>query len=239
VAPALFGSLMHEVRFPVLVSLQHDSDRFRAAYLKSIRLSLAAVVPLSMALWFAGAELFNVLLGPAWQAAIVPYQVLLVAGLLRYLLPDLAYTLGRPGLELFLHVAWLAAFATLLVLVRPSNPAAVAMVVLLTTSCYWGVAHWTAGRVIGLQLLQLIRDCRPYLIAAAGCAVLAFAVLGLVPRGVWSAVLAALGAVMLYFLMLRVLSRDAFEELRQVLGHSLARHQTDRDMLVATTMAEH
>jgi O-antigen/teichoic acid export membrane protein len=57
------------VLLPAFARISHDSDRFRAAFLRSARLLAALVLPISLALPPLGEQIALVLLGDRWRAA--------------------------------------------------------------------------------------------------------------------------------------------------------------------------
>lgn len=80
VQPAnLVGSVGEKVLYPALASVQNDSARFVRGYYRAIGLVAMTNVPGSAVLVVLAPELINLLLGPQWRPAVLPFQILVLA----------------------------------------------------------------------------------------------------------------------------------------------------------------
>jgi PST family polysaccharide transporter len=70
------GMLLDKVLFPALARVQEDPARLRLAYRRGTALVALIVLPLSAASIVLAPEVIAVLLGPAWAAAVEPFQIL-------------------------------------------------------------------------------------------------------------------------------------------------------------------
>jgi PST family polysaccharide transporter len=70
------GNLLDKVLFPALARVQEEPDRLRLAYRRVTALVALLVMPLSAAAIVLAPELVDALFGPAWTAAVVPFQIL-------------------------------------------------------------------------------------------------------------------------------------------------------------------
>lgn len=83
-APAAsFGDVLDTVLFPAMAKVQHDKSRLAPAYLRSVAVIAAVMLPPSVAIVALGPEIIRVALGPQWDAAVVPFQLLAVGMLFR------------------------------------------------------------------------------------------------------------------------------------------------------------
>src|SRR5690606_444762 len=83
-APAAsFGDVLDTVLFPAMAKVQHDKSRLAPAYLRSVAVIAAVMLPPSVAIVTLGPEIIRVALGPQWDAAVVPFQILAVGMLFR------------------------------------------------------------------------------------------------------------------------------------------------------------
>jgi O-antigen/teichoic acid export membrane protein len=92
-----------KVLFPVLSSIQENLREARAAYVETLGAVVFAVWPFSALGLVAGPIAIPMVLGPQWQEAALPFQLLCVVGALQApfsLTPALLVGLGRPGLQL-------------------------------------------------------------------------------------------------------------------------------------------
>lgn len=87
-----FALIVTKVLFPIMARLQAERDKLSLTYLAGAAVMGIVSAPLSAVMIVVAPELINVLLGPKWTPAIVPFQILALGVTLRnsYLL---AYSL--------------------------------------------------------------------------------------------------------------------------------------------------
>jgi len=74
------GSTIHTVSFPALSKLQDDFNRLKNAFLKTIRMLVSLVYPLSSLLIVLAVDFINLFLSDKWQSTIPIIQFLAVMG---------------------------------------------------------------------------------------------------------------------------------------------------------------
>lgn len=77
------GYLLDKILFPAMSQIQDQSKRLENAYLMAIGLVNLILFPLSVLMFVAAPEIILVLLGPGWEQAVLPLQILLVTLNLR------------------------------------------------------------------------------------------------------------------------------------------------------------
>jgi polysaccharide transporter, PST family len=189
------------VLLPVLARLQHEPDRYRKAYIEAISLLMMATQPgLVFSIIFAE-DVFSILFGPQWAAAVPIFQVLGVAGLGQVMTSTLGWLFlsqGRGGdffkIGLFGALTTIASF----VIGLPWGPLGVAVAytanyyVLLVPATFW----W-AGRRGPVSAYDLVTVALPHGIATG--------VSALVMASIWRAthlpsLLASAGLLLLSYL---------------------------------------
>jgi PST family polysaccharide transporter len=84
VAPAMIvGEVLDRVLFPAMAQVQSDTERLQLAFRRGIALIAIIILPLSAVLFFLAPEFIYVLLGPGWDAAVAPFQILALGMLFR------------------------------------------------------------------------------------------------------------------------------------------------------------
>lgn len=141
--------VMLRVSFPVY-SRTPDLETLRRFRTKIVRTHATVLVPI-LAL-FAGVAPILVpwLFGPAWEPAVVPAQIMSVAGMADAITSGTApllVALGRPRALLYWNLVVLMLYAVLIAVLAPHGIVPVAI----------GVAVFGVGTVLGLQLLLLRR----------------------------------------------------------------------------------
>jgi O-antigen/teichoic acid export membrane protein len=98
------------VMFPTFSKIQDDKDRLKRAYLHSLKYFSMVIFPASFGLMLLAPEFTTVVLGEKWIPAIVPMQILCVAGLcqaLSVLDRDIVNSKGMPKINAKLDVTYL------------------------------------------------------------------------------------------------------------------------------------
>jgi PST family polysaccharide transporter len=80
---SLIGQVLDDVLFPVLAQVQFDLDRVARAYRRCVAGVALITLPLSSVVVVLAPEIVHVLLGPNWNAAILPFQILAIGTLFR------------------------------------------------------------------------------------------------------------------------------------------------------------
>jgi teichuronic acid exporter len=97
-------SVVNQVAFSALARLQDDPSRMRDGLLRSFQLATVTTVPLLWGLSSCAPEFVRVVLGPKWEAAILPLQVISVVIPLRLISSLMATGVMAIGkAELYLH----------------------------------------------------------------------------------------------------------------------------------------
>ena len=100
------SNVIGTVMFPAYARVQHDQERLGRAFLSAFEVTLVLCLPISMFIITAAPEIVIGLLGSKWKEAIVPLQLLAVAGFMRTLTatggPVFAGT-GNPQLDFWMN----------------------------------------------------------------------------------------------------------------------------------------
>jgi O-antigen/teichoic acid export membrane protein len=79
----LLGQVLDRVLFPALARVQHDRNRLAKTYRRAIALVATVILPTSIIAFLLANQLVEVLLGPQWNDAVVPFQILAAGMLFR------------------------------------------------------------------------------------------------------------------------------------------------------------
>ncbi|MFC5269489.1 lipopolysaccharide biosynthesis protein [Adhaeribacter terreus] len=84
VMPAsLFGNALDKSLFPAMAKVQDDKARLGKAYLTGVSSIALVAIPVSMIFMILAPEIVQLLLGPKWNAVIIPFQILACSLLFR------------------------------------------------------------------------------------------------------------------------------------------------------------
>jgi PST family polysaccharide transporter len=79
----LVGLAFEKVLFPSMSKVQNEPERLATAYRRGVAITGLILLPISAAAWVLAPEVINVLLGPAWQGAIMPFRILVIGVMFR------------------------------------------------------------------------------------------------------------------------------------------------------------
>jgi O-antigen/teichoic acid export membrane protein len=206
---ANFAQILTRIVFPTFAALQGDPEYARRVYLKVVRIIAALVIPALVTLALLAAPLVVGLLGEKWQPAILPLQIVAVAGISRsvsFPSADMLRAFGFPNLPFKINICEALVIAVILLLVVSQG----INIVALTVAVVLSVSSWTtvtiSCRMFGIKLREMIRAFVPGVTLAASGAgtILSLRLLDLspLPDGLELAVpVAAAGTAMLVCLV--------------------------------------
>ena len=100
-------NLISSIMMPAYSKIQTDKQRLGKLYLDVFEIIMAITIPLSIFIGFAATEIISAILGKKWADAVIPLQILVIAGFIRALAatagPVFTGT-GVPKLDFFMNV---------------------------------------------------------------------------------------------------------------------------------------
>ena len=206
---ANFAQILTRIVFPTFATLQGNPEYARRVYLKVVRIIAALVTPALVTLALLAAPLVVGLLGEKWQPAVLPLQIMAVAGISRsvsFPSADMLRAFGFPNLPFKINLCEALVIAAILLLVVSQGINTVALTVAVVLS----LSSWTtvtiSCRMFGIKLRDMVRAFVPGVtLAASGAGTilsLRLLDLSLLPDGLELAVpVAAAGTAMLVCLV--------------------------------------
>jgi O-antigen/teichoic acid export membrane protein len=185
--------ILSRIAFPAFAAVQEDLDYARHMYLKMIRLLAALVVPLLVVLALVAVPLTVGFLGEKWQPAVLPLQLLVVAGISRsiaYPSSDMLRALGFPSVPFKISIlqAAMVVGGLLLLASRGIDIVALTMAVVLSLTS-WMITAATC-RIFQIPLWELGRALIPG-VALAMSGALPILCLGFIDLGFLSDIIKA------------------------------------------------
>lgn len=77
------SDVITNVTFPLFTKISEEKHRLRLAYLKTVGVVCAIVIPISVILFFFPREIIYIVLGPQWLSGVPVLQVLAILGMIR------------------------------------------------------------------------------------------------------------------------------------------------------------
>jgi polysaccharide transporter, PST family len=169
---------VQRVAMPLFSGIQDESDRLMRAFLQSTSLICSVALPAFLGLLLVAPDLIPLVFGSKWEAAIVPTQILCVAGCVRavqtFVHPTMM-ALGRAGLYMASFVVSAVASAGGCLVAAGHGVPAVAWAVVFA-SAITGLANFIVlSRLLRFSPAAPLQAVSPIV---AGCGVLALTVIG-------------------------------------------------------------
>lgn len=173
---SLISDTLQQVAQPVLASISGDEGRQRRAFRKMLRFTAMLSMPAMFGLGLA-ADFIVLLLGDKWADSVSLLQILCVSGAflpIHTLFQNLFISNGRSDTYMWCSAAQIA--VQLLVVMTLGKWGVGIMVtafslMLVVWTLVWQVL---AQRLIGLRLLDVLKDVVPFMLAALACAAAAW-----------------------------------------------------------------
>jgi teichuronic acid exporter len=97
------SGILTQVAFPAYSTLQHDKSKAAQYFVKTVRIVTFLFIPLMWGMSSLGHEIISTFLGPRWNMAIIPFQIIALIVPLRMIssmMQPLLDGIGRPDLSL-------------------------------------------------------------------------------------------------------------------------------------------
>lgn len=210
-----------------IARLRTDAGRLRSFYLTALHTAYAGVSPLMAVAAVGGSVVIPIVFGKGWDASVVPFQFLAVAGIFALgaaLDHGVMYGVGRPGLWFAYSVVTDAVtLATTFVLVRFGLPA-IALgfvgVTVVATLARWLLLRHIVGASVSTISRPLLLTAAAVLPASAVGAGVMVVTVGL-PR-VIALGLTGIAVVLTHAVIVRIVSPDIFRTILRLLPSRLS-----------------
>ena len=172
------SKVIAKVLFPMFSKLQADLPQLRVEYLRGVRLVVAVVVPISVAIVVLAFDIVTALYGAKWAAAAVPLQILAIFGCFQALWMLNGYlfnAIGKPHIDFYANTLRLLIVMGLLYPLTVSyGLAGASAAIAIPMSAQFVLGLYLSSRIIGVSLIDTVR---PFGIALLQGAVLAVVLL--------------------------------------------------------------
>ena len=180
-----FGRIVNRVLFPVMAQVQDERERLAGAYERTLAIVGLVSLPISAFLWVTAPEFIAVVLGPKWDAVVLPFRLFTVSLLFR-MSSKISDACTKAAGEVYYRALIQGGYAALVVLGalvgQRWGVGGVAVAVSVAMGVNWIAMAWLSRSVTGLPWGRFIQAHLP---SAALAAVIGVAVAGVthVARG--------------------------------------------------------
>jgi O-antigen/teichoic acid export membrane protein len=220
----------NQVMFPAYAMLQEDPQRFRRAYLRSLRFITIISVPAGLGLAALSSEFIHVVYGEKWAPATPVLAIIALMGIVLSVSATMGEVLkaaGRPQLLFQTSSVQMALVVVTVLVAYRFGIAAVAGAVAVSMSVVALLAARYAGRILGLTPADWLRALWPSAVAGgimvAGLVATKLAVATATSTDTLPMLVAlSVEGCVLYAVALRLVARDEFRAVRGEFDRVLA-----------------
>lgn len=158
------SSNITQVTFPIFSTIQDNNERIATGYLKIVRYISVITFPLLMGMIVIAPEFVLVLYGDRWAPAIVPLQIMCLAGLIKSIITCVGSVFmakGRPDMELKLNIILFLIMAATISIGLNYGLVGVAVAVTVSVCLMAPVFQAIMNRLITIRSRQFISAITP------------------------------------------------------------------------------
>jgi PST family polysaccharide transporter len=163
--------LISDVLFPVMARIADDTSRVRAAYLSTVRVLAAIMLPILVGLALVTPEVISVFFGRRWSQAAIPMVIIFLAAAVESVTQigaSVFLARGKPGLVFWTSAVRIASLAiTLPVAMATGELWSIAACVLFSTVTAAACAQLVMRREVDLRLGHTFTALAPALVWTA------------------------------------------------------------------------
>lgn len=195
-------NVLHSVMFPVLSSIQNDSQRLKSVYIKFLRLSAFIVFPLMIGLASLADPIIRFLLTDRWVGAI-PLLRLLSFALMWYPIHSINLNIlqvtGRSDYFLKLEIIKKILGVCVLCVTIPYGVKAMCVGRIISSVICLPINTYYTKKILGYGFITQMKDLLPLLIHALIMGLLVYLIIGFIESLILELIIGVIGGVLYYF----------------------------------------
>lgn len=220
--------MVWSVTQPLFARLTADEpDRIRRIFRKMLRLTAFLSCPALFGLALIAPEFITITITDKWLESARLMQLLCIGGAfmpISSFYANFIISQGKSNIFMWNTIALCLAQMLLLVLLYPYGVMTMVIAYIVVNTLWLFVWHWFVHRMIGLRLWHALRDVIPFALIAAAAMAAGWGLSLLAGGNIYiSIVLKIIGAVVVYFLMLRLLGAEIMAECLEFAKNKIGR----------------
>jgi O-antigen/teichoic acid export membrane protein len=213
------SSILNQVTYPILASLQDDKDRMVSVYSRLIRMTSFFIFPVMTLLALLADPLIRLLLGEKWVPVIVLLQWMCFARIF-YPLSSINMTIlnaiGRSDLFLKVDLSKMPFAIIALIITIPLGVKAIIIGHVVTSFTAFFINAYMPGKLFGYGALAQLKDMIPVFIATSVMAIIVFFAILLIENLYLKIIIGGLTGIGIYGFMSYLLKIEEVEEVKKL-----------------------
>jgi len=212
-------SVLQQVTFPILSSLQDDKERLISVYVRLIRITAFLIIPIMTLFALLADPLIRILLTDKWEAAIPLLQWLCIARIvtpISALNMNILNAVGRSDLFLKVDLSKLPIIIAALVITIPLGIKAIVIGSVVTSLLSFFINAYMPGKLFGYGAFKQLKDMKKIIIATLGMILLVFLTQKLVDQFLLKIMLGSFVGVSSYILFCSLMKMHEIKEIKSI-----------------------
>lgn len=213
---------LHQVVQAVLVSINEERERQQRVFRKLMRFTAFLCFPAMLGLALVSREFILLTIGDRWAGCVVMMQIICIGAAflpLHALYQNLTISNGRSSLYMWCNIGQIVLQLTLVLLLRHQSIEVIVGACSAFTILWLFVWQWTAHRMIGLRLIDMLKDTVPFLVVAVAVMAVTYLITSAISNLVLLLASRVVIAAALYYLTMRLLHAKVLEECIKMVRH--------------------
>ncbi len=213
---------LHQVVQAVLVSINEERERQQRVFRKLMRFTAFLCFPAMLGLALVSREFILLTIGDRWAGCVVMMQIICIGAAflpLHALYQNLTISNGRSSLYMWCNIGQIVLQLTLVLLLRHQSIEMIVGACSAFTILWLFVWQWTAHRMIGLRLIDMLKDTVPFLVVAVAVMAVTYLITSAISNLVLLLASRVVIAAALYYLAMRLLHAKVMEECIKMVRH--------------------
>ena len=213
---------LHQVVQAVLVSINEERERQQRVFRKLMRFTAFLCFPAMLGLALVSREFILLTIGDRWAGCVVMMQIICIGAAflpLHALYQNLTISNGRSSLYMWCNIGQIILQLTLVLLLRHQSIEVIVGACSAFTILWLFVWQWTAHRMIGLRLIDMLKDTVPFLVVAVAVMAVTYLITSAISNLVLLLASRVVIAAALYYLTMRLLHAKVLEECIKMVRH--------------------
>lgn len=213
-------SILHQVTYPILASLQDDKERLVSVYSRLIRMTSFFIFPVMTLLALLADPLIRLLLGEKWVPVIVLLQWMCFA---RMFYPisginmNILNAIGRSDLFLKVDLSKMPLMIITLIITIPLGVKVIIIGHVITTFISFFINAYMPGKLFGYGALAQLKDMTPVLITTTVMAIIVFSTVFFIENLFLKLIIGGITGIGVYGLVSYLLKIEEVEEVKLLL----------------------
>lgn len=212
-------SILQQVTFPILASLQGNESRMISVYSRLIKMTAFFIFPIMVLLSLLADPFVKLLLGENWVPVIVLLQWMCFARIfypISAINMNILNAVGRSDLFLKVDLSKLPLIVIAMIITIPLGVKAIIIGQVATSVISFFINAYMPGKLFGYGALAQLKDMIPVLFATGVMSLVVFLVLFYVDNSYLKLLLGSLSGLITYGLMAKTLKIEGMEEMKLV-----------------------